>query len=522
MNQKIKYFEYYYNSKVLLESHKQPLKDYFNHYCKECPDSSAKYVKAIFRVLKDFGAFIQKPYSEVNKNDFKGFYNKLLDLKSCSSSTIDTYQNILRRFFSFQFSQLDRVNDWKLLEVSVLSIFRAELIAKNRAIDEKEVVVNKAKRTIQKYLNSSDLLVEQQTDLKRYYEFLSSGLEHKSIHTISSAMRTCFDFAKYIKKPFNIIVKDDLISYFSYLYNDRKLRLTSMESYKSIVKSFFKFYYGTNEYPEIVSWIKVKHPNSTKKEEDMLTPVEIKLMIEAIDNPRDRCMLSLCYESGARHGELMSLKIKNLQLNGHYCKVCLTGKTGTRVVTLVDSLPYIEEWLNYHLFTSDPESYLFLSKKHMGRKLCQHGFELVLKNVAKRVGIKKRIHPHLLRHSRAGHLAKDGWNERDLRIYFGWSANSNMPNTYLHYNEVHVHNKILQMNGLAIDETKADESLKPKVCPICRKINPTTAKFCRCGQVLDGELAIKVKETMQRADEVLKALITGEITVEQLKVLSKN
>ena len=84
------------------------------------------------------------------------------------------------------------------------------------------------------------------------------------------------------------------------------------------------------------------------------------------------------------------------------------GKTGMRRVRIIFSSPYLATWLETHPFRDNPESFVWVGIGTVGRNVPMRydAIRMHLKRIATRAGIKKRIHPHLFRHSRSTHLAK--------------------------------------------------------------------------------------------------------------------
>jgi integrase len=70
-----------------------------------------------------------------------------------------------------------------------------------------------------------------------------------------------------------------------------------------------------------------------------------------------------------------------------------------------------------------------------------------LKKLAKKAGIKKRIHRHLFRHSRATYMA-DYLTEAQMNVYFGWIQGSEMPSVYVHLSGRDIDDAILKANGI--------------------------------------------------------------------------
>jgi len=286
---------------------------------------------------------------------------------------------------------------------------------------------------------------------------------------------------------------------------------SSKSELRMCLKKFYKWMKGSDEYPPEVRWIKVKRKRNSKVKipEELLTPDEIKGMIESTTNVRDRALVAVLYESGCRIGEILSLKIRNVTFDQHggILSVPHFCKTGTRRVRIVLSVPYLTEWLNKHPDKDNPEAYLWPGRKSiLSHTRARH----ILVTLAKRAGIKKRIFPHLFRHSRATYLA-NFLTEAQMKEYFGWVQDSDMASVYVHLSGRDVDRAILKLHGIEREDTQEDQPLSPRPCPRCGKTNPHTNSFCsRCGMPLDEREAVRIIEKeMQRkkADSVLDHLL---------------
>jgi rubrerythrin len=141
------------------------------------------------------------------------------------------------------------------------------------------------------------------------------------------------------------------------------------------------------------------------------------------------------------------------------------------------------------------------------------------REISKRTNIKKRIHLHGFRHSRATHLAEH-LTEQQMKSYLGWTAGSDMAAVYVHLSGKDIDKAIMQMNGIEDLEQPVD-SMKPGQCPRCMEMNPPQAVRCmRCGLVLDQATF----EQLQRAEEITPQSILavlqspeGQALLEKLK-----
>ena len=91
----------------------------------------------------------------------------------------------------------------------------------------------------------------------------------------------------------------------------------------------------------------------------MLTSNEIKELASHANNLRDRAFILSLYETGARIGELLSVKIKDVEFDKYGSLVNLNGKTGPRKIRILASSPAISNWLMEHPKRTDREAPLF-------------------------------------------------------------------------------------------------------------------------------------------------------------------
>ena len=93
--------------------------------------------------------------------------------------------------------------------------------------------------------------------------------------------------------------------------------------------------------------IKEKLVNS-KLPEDLLTEDNVLEMIEVANHLRDKALVATLYETGARIGEMATLKIKHVHFDDFGAQLTMAGKTGMRRVRTVFCVPYLSSWLATH------------------------------------------------------------------------------------------------------------------------------------------------------------------------------
>ena len=225
--------------------------------------------------------------------------------------------------------------------------------------------------------------------------------------------------------------------------------------YKLVVRIFWQWL-GKDD---LVSWIKLNKVHNSKLPEELLTSDEIQDMANAAKNARDRAIIAALYESNTRIGEFGSLRIKHIVFEiireTLTAVLIVNGKTGMRRIRIVQSAPYLQEWIRQHPHGDDPEAWVWVNSnvRKSSKPIVYQSFNLVLKGCAERAGIKKNVHPHLLRHSRSTYLANH-LTESQLCYYSGWVIGSDMAATYVHLSGRDIDNTILEMNQLgAVKET---------------------------------------------------------------------
>lgn len=323
----------------------------------------------------------------------------------------------------------------------------------------------------------------------------------------------------YLNKDFDKVTKEDIESYVNYLTNSNYAEWTKYD-YKTILKIFYRWLGKT----DVVSWVKCRNGNgkhTAMLPEELLTQEEIKKLIQAARTKRNRLLVSLLYESGARIGEIRNLKLKNISFDEYGCKVTLSGKTGMRRILLRECVPFLKEYINEHPRADEPESYLFT--KSNGEFMCYQSIRKILRQIFQRAGIKKRANPHSFRHQRATYLA-NFLTEAQMKVYFGWEQSSDMASIYVHMSGRDCDEALLsKVYGLAKLRKEAQESkLKPKECPRCKELNAVTNKYCSiCNCPLDAEEQDRIQKLKQVVGNIICDLMNENKAINETNAKQK-
>ncbi|MBN1133365.1 MAG: tyrosine-type recombinase/integrase [Methanosarcinaceae archaeon] len=174
----------------------------------------------------------------------------------------------------------------------------------------------------------------------------------------------------------------------------------------SLFKLSLRKWLQTTNQIDILSHVKTANLRTNDKlPDDMITPAELEKLLSCCTHPRDAAIIALLYDSGCRIGELLSMRVRDVEFDDNGAIVTFPeGKTGWRKNRVVYTSSYLRQLLENHEYKDDKDYPLFYSRR--GTKVVTDmAVRRQLKIITEKAGIKRRIHPHLFRHSRATELA---------------------------------------------------------------------------------------------------------------------
>ena len=209
--------------------------------------------------------------------------------------------------------------------------------------------------------------------------------------------------------------------YIQYLKREKQVSQNYIYLVTVVVKKFFEFG-GLKILDD------VQTPKRTKSLPKSLNETEVKNLINAMDlndsstpsrhhlNTRNKVILALLYSAGLRVSELVSLHTDDVDLGERTIRIRGKGEKDRIVLFDENTKLLLEEYLEKRTDNSDA---LFVNR--FGNHLTPRYIQMMIKKYAESAGIKKRVTPHILRHSFATHLLKNGVDIRAIQQLLGHS-----------------------------------------------------------------------------------------------------
>lgn len=243
----------------------------------------------------------------------------------------------------------------------------------------------------------------------KYYLKVERGLSPNTVKAYTADIEGFYEFLRHrgvtLRDASSSDISDYIISVSDYLSKRSQARLLSS------LNSFFDYLVSEGERKDNPSSA-VDSPKLGKYLPVVLSVEEVRAILKAAPNERDRAILEVLYGCGLRVSEVCSLKISEVYLKDMFVKVMGKGSKERLVPMAPSTASAIMDYLSVRP-ESDAgcEDVLFLNR--FGRALSRVAVFKMVKSVALVAGVDKNLSPHTFRHSFATHLVENG---ADLRV----------------------------------------------------------------------------------------------------------
>ncbi|WP_279010151.1 tyrosine-type recombinase/integrase [Synergistes jonesii] len=221
-------------------------------------------------------------------------------------------------------------------------------------------------------------------------------------------------------------LRDDAVARFLRAKLAEERKKSTVQRMGAMLRSFARFlqYDGvTDNLPRLAPL-----PSREKTLPQIMTEGEIQRIMNACEDgtplgKRDRAFIELAYGAGMRASELCNIRLRDLDSSNEILYARGKGDKERTIPYIGAVRRLIEEYISDYRPQLDKrgEEWLFLSRS--GRRLHRETLWAILHKRGVAAGIpRERLHPHVLRHTFATHLLRNGMDQRTLQEILGHSS----------------------------------------------------------------------------------------------------
>lgn len=285
--------------------------------------------------------------------------------------------------------------------------------------------------------------------MKKCVEEFLNNLKYQrnySDYTILSYKEDLNIYEEFLNKEildFKKVKYNDIRMYLRYLKEEKNEKNSSICRNLSALRTFYN-YLITKEITESNPFIYLNGPKKEKRLPRYFEYNELEELFKVPDlkdsfGQRNRLILEMLYATGMRVGELVSIKVKDINIEEG--TILILGKGNKERITHFGEyakdilLLYLED--GYKKLNKNNLEYLFINNK--ATKLTERGVRDILNNIIKETDLSKHISPHMLRHTFATHLLNEGCDILSVQKLLGHESIS-ATGIYTHVTTEHLKN----------------------------------------------------------------------------------
>lgn len=349
--------------------------------------------------------------------------------------------------------------------------------------------------------------------IERYLTYLQGAKKASPVY-LSNATTQCILWRTLLEIPFEVATFDDLVRAQVALDNaiSRRGKPYSQSSKKTHTLALKSFYYylirrGISTIPTYeIREIRCPEVEPTTAPEDLIQAKDLKKIVNACTNFRDRAFVAVLFETGCRISEVARMTWGDLVFDPYGARVTIHDRKRKkqRSSRLISSIPHLAAWRNNYP-AGDPigDRHVFITH-NTGDPLSYSMARHIVVSAAEEARIPKRVYPHLFRKSRITELIISGCSESVVKESCWQNPNTRMFAHYLRLSSTDVDNELLRTAGIEIDADQAHPTRTVFHCPSCHALCPPEADYCPVCLIPVSEEARAAQE--QKTASILDAM----------------
>lgn len=221
-------------------------------------------------------------------------------------------------------------------------------------------------------------------------------------------------FVQHFMRPPDMLTIEDIRSYQIHVVRERKVSWSVFNIAVAAVKFFYRVTLQMDWNIE-----QIPYQRKPRVLPEIPSAEKVTALFDSTRNLKHRVLLMTLYAGGLRAGEVVHLKVSDIDSQRMVVRIEQAKGRKDRYVMLSPKLLEIlrDYWKAYR-----PHSWLFPSPRNSDKPLSRDAVGSIVEKASKAAGIPGRFYPHLLRHAFATHLLEQGTNLRVIQKLLGHST----------------------------------------------------------------------------------------------------
>ncbi|MDP4176138.1 MAG: tyrosine-type recombinase/integrase [Bacteroidota bacterium] len=248
-------------------------------------------------------------------------------------------------------------------------------------------------------------------------------LEGLSERTLKNTNYEIVKFSQHVIKPLITVNTTDLRVYLA--VRCKGLQQNTTNTVMSYIKKFFSWLFEEGYIPTNPAG-RLKRTKEPKRIKQPLSKKEIEQLRLACTSLREKALINFLYATGCRLSEITNINKDDICWSERTLFVIGKGDKQREVCFDQAAELHLQNYLSSRTDSSDA---LFVTERRPYGRLGNRAIQKMIKNIAKRAGINKSVHPHLFRRTFATHKLNSG---APLNVVQGWLGHNNPATTQIY------------------------------------------------------------------------------------------